>query len=206
MTNYPFLSYDKKAITLLALLCMARPSDLAPMSTMFEPELGTTSRTALCTDQLVFNQDGSLTITFFGIKNDYNRKGFEVRIPRTEDAAIDPVGCLHTYIRRTTEQRPLNGPVFLTLRSPYHAIKNTTIGDILCDSIKAAGLQDQGYTPRSFRPTGATAAIQTQCDPGTARLVGRWKSESVFYDRYVYPVATDKFSDRVLSFKGLDNE
>ena len=71
----------QKTVTLFALVCMARPSDLAPLAQTFMPETGKTIPVSFSTDQLVFNKDGSLTMTFFCIKNDTSRMGFEFRVP-----------------------------------------------------------------------------------------------------------------------------
>ena len=105
----------QRAVTLFALVCMARPSDLAPLTQTFMPETGKTIPVSFSTDQLIFNKDGSLTVTFFGIKNDTSRTGFEFRIPPGK-------------------------PVFIALRSPYNALINLSISEILKLSIKDAGL------------------------------------------------------------------
>ncbi|GFN90261.1 hypothetical protein PoB_001676700 [Plakobranchus ocellatus] len=80
----------QKAVTLLALTAMCRPSDLAP-------------RVGFMRDQIHFNDDGSMTVLFYGIKNGTDRHGFEVRIGRSECALTDPVLCLKDYIRRTNQ-------------------------------------------------------------------------------------------------------
>ena len=129
----------------------------------------------------MFNKDGSLTIVFFGIKNDSDRSGFEVRLPCTTNDRIDPVQCLHVYMQKTRCYRPTpDNAVFLTLKAPFRGIQAATVREILKRSLHEAGLSD--YTPRSFRCSGATAAIASQCDPGTTRQIGRWKSDSVFYE------------------------
>jgi hypothetical protein len=189
----------QKAITLLALAVMARPSDLAPLGRIFDPDASTCSRIMLTTDQLTFNPDGSLTMVFFGIKNDSHRTGFEIRIPAATNALVDPVRCLKCYIQRTDTSREHCGPVFISLNHPFSALTNTSISRILSLSITDAGLEGQGYSPRCFRPTAATVAVRSGCDPGLVRQIGRWKTESVFYERYVYPVAPSDFTNRVIS-------
>lgn len=47
-----------KAITLLALLLMLRPSDIAPRAELFDSATTTSHRVIFSTDQLVFNDDG----------------------------------------------------------------------------------------------------------------------------------------------------
>lgn len=196
----------QKAVTLLALTTMSRPSDLAPLARVFNPEACGSESLVFSTDKLIFNSDGSLTIIFFGTKNDSDRSGFEVRIPAGGSPKTDPVSTLRCYIETTSNIRTHSpSPVFLTLKKPHRAVSNANISDILRQSIKDAGLQGQGFTARSFRPTGATAAVKAQVNPSTVRQIGRWKNDTVFYERYVYPIAPTDYTDKVMSFQGLDN-
>ena len=102
--------------------------------------------------------DNSLTIFFFGIKNDTSRSGFEVNIPpNLDDIIMDPVSCLREYIGRTAAVRPTDTkPLLLTLNPPYKAISSNTISNILDEVISLAGLADKGFKAKSFRPTRAT--------------------------------------------------
>ena len=68
----------QKSITLLAIACMARPSDFSPRAGFFR-------------DQIKFNCDGSATVYFFGVKNDANRAGFEIRVEKTANIFMDPI-------------------------------------------------------------------------------------------------------------------
>ena len=45
------------------------------------------------------------------------------------------------------------------------------------------------FTAKNFRPTAARAAIVSVCDHNTVSIKGRWKTESVFLNHYVYPVS-----------------
>ena len=81
---------------------------------------------------------------------------------------------LKHYIERTQDFRPqIQGPVFLTLKSPYRPIKADTVAQILNDAIKRAGLGGQHYSAKDFRPTGATVAIDNGTDPEVAMQIGR---------------------------------
>ena len=56
-----------KSITLLALVCMTRPSDLAPKGVKSSrSEDSTTTQIVLSLDNIVFCEDGSMTIHFWG--------------------------------------------------------------------------------------------------------------------------------------------
>ena len=59
---------------------------------------------------------------FFGSKNDAQRMGFGVILPKSNVVKIDPVQTLYDYIERTREHKGQDGPVFISLRSPYNAV------------------------------------------------------------------------------------
>lgn len=145
-----------------------------------------------------------MTITFFGIKNDTSRTGFEVRVPSSKDHKTDPVSALKVYLDRTKHMTSPSGPVFLSLNSPFTAISADTVSKILSNAICLAGLGDKGYTAKCFRPTAANAAIQAGVDPDTAMYIGRWKTKEVFFNHYVYPLAPAGYTDNVQEFEGLN--
>lgn len=187
-----------KAITLLSLAIMARPSDLAPKGVFFSTD-GTNKPIILSTDQLVFHDNGSLSIQLFGIKNDTHRKGFVVTIPCATNTFVDPVDCLKTYIRKSAPMRELceSKPLFVSLKAPFTAVSAGTIADQLNAAIKLAGLGDRGYSAKSFRPTAATVAIASGCDPDIARKIGRWECPAVFYDHYVHSRTPKDFVNKL---------
>ena len=176
-----------KAITLLALAIMARPSDLAPKGVTFTAA-GSCKTMIFSLDQVKFCDNGNLSIQLFGIKNDVHRKGFVVTIPPAENNFVDPVQCLQVYIQKSMPHRQqcVDNPVFVSLRPPFAAISAGTIAEQLNSAIKLAGLDNQGFSAKSFRPTAATIAIASGCDPDIARKIGRWECPSVFYDHYVH--------------------
>ena len=122
---------------------------------------------------LHFNEDGSVTLQFFAIKNDYSRSGFVIRLPPAKDAGLDLVRCLKDYMPHrapTVTQQPR----FPLSADSLPRIKSSTVSDIPWPSIVDTGLQGQGFTPRSFHPTGATAAVCSHCDASTAHQIGHW--------------------------------
>ncbi len=86
------------------------------------------------------------------------------------------------YIHKTYHQRDSElKPLFLSLNKPYHGVSAGTISSVLEESILLAGLAGQGYTAKSFRPKGATAAVNMGINPRTAMQIGHWKMQEVFF-------------------------
>jgi len=59
-----------KAITLLALTFMLRPSDIAPKAEIFNSEDYTTSPIVFSLRDVTFHDEGSMSIMYHGTKND----------------------------------------------------------------------------------------------------------------------------------------
>ena len=188
-----------KAIALLALTLMLRPSDIAPKAELYDPESDSARRLTFAMKHVIFNEDGSAQITFFGIKNDMQRTGFEGRLPSHSEAKLDPVRTLHDYIHATMPQRPQpENPVFISLRAPFHAIDSSTVAKVLNSAISQAGLDNKGFSAKSFRCTGATAAIEEGCDPEIVMKLGRWKTRDIFYEHYVHAKTPEDFSNNII--------
>ncbi len=186
-----------KVITLLAFVLMLRPSDVAPKAQCYNPILDSTEQVEFTTKQLTFNDDGSLTVVFYGIKNDYIRDGYKVHLPPSSNSKLDPISALKVYLDRTNCQRPQDGPVFLTLTKPHKGINSGTVSKILQESLDLAGLHGQ-FTPKCFRPSGATYAIEAKINPDSVRKQGRWKSQPVFEEHYVHAKPVKAFTDKIL--------
>ncbi len=177
-----FLTTDRlrlKCITLLALVAMLRPSDAAPKNRTYNFDSGNMESFIFNTDQVTFHMDGSATIVLFGIKNDSQRNGFPVHVVPAAHPKLDPVKTLSDYMGSTARFRPASNPVFLTLNRPYKALGASGVAKVLEKAIDLAGLGGQGYTAKSFRPTGATVAIDNGINPDTVRKIGRWKNKEV---------------------------
>ena len=185
-----------KAITLLAFAVMLRPSDIAPKAEVYDGEEFV--KLELTCNQLRFEDDGSLTIWLHGIKNDSKRDGFQINIPAASNPTCDPVATLRTYIARTEADRPASRPVFIALKKPFKAISSATVAKDLASAIQLAGLSGHGFSAKSFRPTGATAAIESGINPDNVRTMGRWKCREVFEEHYVFPRVGQEFTDTIL--------
>ena len=71
--DIPLKNLRMKTVTLIALTCMTRPSDLAPKGIHLYPKDLSIHNIILSLDNIQFMPDNSLTIHFFGIKNDTSR-------------------------------------------------------------------------------------------------------------------------------------
>jgi hypothetical protein len=194
----PLKDLRLKVITLLALTVMLRPSDVAPKGKIFDAEKLSTDSILFTADMVTFLGDGSVQLQLHGIKNDTDGKGFTATVPCNPVAKLDPVASLQCYMERTREQRADSGAVFVALSRPFIPIGSATVASFLLQAIELVGLSGLGYTAKSFRPTAATAAVKSGCDPKTAMQVGRWKTESVFYEHYVHARPENDYTERIL--------
>ena len=78
--------------------------------------------------------------------------------------------------------------MFTPLNYPYSALSLSSIAKILCKAIEWAELNDQGFSAKSFRPTGATAAVQNNVNPDRVRQTGRWRNRECFEKHYVHAI------------------
>ena len=185
-----------KAITLLAFSLMLRPSDIAPKALFFDNLTGETKKFIFSTDMIEFTSEG-LKVCFLGIKNDAQRSGFQVFLPSTPNSKLDPVATIKEYINRTEPYRSDRG-VFLSLNKPYKAISAASVSKILEKSISLVGLAGQGFSAKSFRPTGATRAIDGGINPEIVQKMGRWKCTEVFREHYVHSKTPSAYTKTVL--------
>lgn len=185
-----------KTITLLALAVCLRPSDIAPKSVCVDKGTRQQSRIVFSRNLVGFHDNGA-TITLFGIKNDASRQGFKVNVPHHPNIKLCPVRALQHYMDRTQHLVGPDNAVFVSVRPPHTALTANSIGNIMRDAIRLAGLPDH-YTPKYFRPTGATRAIEAGQDPEVVRKVGRWKTSQVFYEHYVHSCTPQSFITAII--------
>ena len=186
-----------KVLTLLALVLMLRPSDVAPKSQAFNPRSLSTTPVFFTTEDIVYKDDGGATVWIHGNKNDTDRAGFQVDLVPSSDPLVDPIQALRSYIDKTNKYRPTGGPVFLALRKPYNPISASTVAKVLDEALQLANLYPK-FSAKDFRPTGATFQIECGVDPEIVMKIGRWKTRSVFFEHYVHAKVPSTFTDNVL--------
>ena len=103
-----------KALMLLAITVMLRPSDVAPHSVNASDEV--VRKNQFRRSWLDFSDSKYLRMYLFGIKNDYQHDGFCVFIPYASEQVVCPVLALQTYLDKTKHLVKPDGPVFLTLQ------------------------------------------------------------------------------------------
>ena len=178
----PIEKLRAKTICLLALVGLFRPSDLA-----------------LVTIDQVTLSASTVSFANFGGKTDKDMTGIPTTITAATIPRLCPVKALASYINRTQDARThiATKPVFIYLNSKTPAsLGSQRIAKIMTQTLRDAGIDDT--TARSFRKSGASAAINKGTDPDLVMKLGRWKSVDVFYRHYVDWVGAD-LTDSILS-------
>jgi len=157
-----------KAVCLLALVGLFRPSDLELIKL----------------DHLTFSES-AVSIANFGGKTDKDMAGIPTTITRSSSDRLCPVRTLQDYITKTkaTRDRIPDHPVFLYLNKLAEPLGSQRIAKVMSLTLKEAGIDNT--TAKSFRKTGASTAINKGADPDLVMKLGRWKSVDVFYKHYV---------------------
>lgn len=190
-----------KVLCLLGLGFMLRPSDVAPRGVVLDTDTMEVENMIFSVDLLQFHDDGALSINFHGIKNDGDRAGFPVKIPPASNSKLDHCAALTAYLKATEMKRATvpGQPVFISLEAPYHALDSVEIAKILQNGIDRAGMSNMGLSAKSFRPAGASKAIESGCPAKIAQAVGRWKCQEVFEQHYVHTKVPDNYTDNLLA-------
>ena len=191
-----------KCITLLALVTMLRPSDIAPKAMWVDSD-GNEHNYTFNRDQIRFNTNGSMSVVIHGNKNDSDRSGFVIDVAPSSEPNICPVKTMISYFHRTSQFRGSNDPAFISLKYPYGALSSQAITNILNEAIELVGLPRDTFSAKCFRPSGATKAVSEGFDPNIVQKVGRWKTQSVFFGHYVHSKVPSDFTDKVLSVTKL---
>ena len=153
-----------KAIVLLALVGLFRPSDLERIKLT----------------HLNFSSN-SVIIVNFGGKTDKDMAGIPTTIKESSSALLCPY--VHSRTTFSGPNRTVSvseKPVFLYLNGKHpEPLGKQRIAKIMTRTLQAAGIDDT--TARSFRKSGASAAINKGTDPDLVMKLGRWKSVDIFF-------------------------
>ncbi len=182
-----------KTLTLLSFAVLLRPSDVAPRAKRLDGTPFYFSR------KFLDFSNKCVIMYFHGIKNDRDHDGFRLVLNPVPDTKVCPMAALRTYIQRTSHLVPADGPVFVTLSAPHQSLSATGVADVLRHALHLVGLDACGFTPKHFRPTGATAAVEQGVPPEQVQAMGRWKSTETFYKHYVHAQPVADFSSKILT-------
>ncbi len=196
-----------KAMSLLALVLMMRPSDLARADRFL----------------IIWESGPSCRLTLWGHKTDKGQVGNDSMIHPHPDRHLCPVRTLRWYLKLTTErvleavrlardkwkrkqghlpqekQQPFveSAPVFIHLKGAL-SLAPSSCSKILKEVAVKAGLDPRIFSGGGFRSGGANAALQNGLEERDVRGIGRWKSEKVFFENYVRTNAPDSTSAKIL--------
>lgn len=167
-----------KAITLLMLVGLARPSDLERLDA----------------DTLVVSSDG-ISIRSFMAKNSGNSYDEPISIPFLQSAKrkVCAARALRAYIAETEDLRsecPDSAvgvrPVFIHLGKP-RPLSAQRISKVMKGVLTELGIPHRSY---STRGNAATSAIEQGIDPVVVQKAGRWRSASTMTKFYVKGLST----------------
>lgn len=123
-------------------------------------------------------------------KCDQRGKGVVLRCPSVEDARVDAVRAVDSYIARSTVSLPPDGPLFV-LDDGSPLIRPVVIA-ALRQAATLAGLPGKEFNGISFRKGGALSMALGGVEDRVIRDLGRWSSGC--FRRYI--VLTDVEIDR----------
>ena len=116
-------------------------------------------------------------------------------VPSNSVNKLDIASCLKCYISRSRADDQIDLPLFLHLKQPV-GLKASSISVILRKALSLAGLS--GFQAKDFRPTGATQSVRSGENVENVRMLGRWKTASVFMEHYVHSQPSTDYSDNLL--------
>lgn len=159
-----------KAMVLLALVTMARPSDL----------------THIQLQHVSFSEE-ALTIELFGIKNDYNKRSIKKTVSPCSDPVICPVKSLTIWTQEAKQSKLIKDQqsyIFMKLNHTDGPLQSDTISNILKKFILESG-GPANCTGKSVRTSAATYAAKCGLSPLQIMNMGGWKDLFVLAHHYI---------------------
>ena len=112
------------------------------------------------------------------------------------DQTLDPVACLRTYLRRTTDWRTDEGDckMLRSTRPPHKGLATSTISNWLKTTIHAAGI-DTDFKGHSTRAASTSKANLKGLSVKEILAKANWSSANMFYRHYNKFVFSNDQSD-----------
>ena len=124
---------------------------------------------------VVFQSDGSITLTLPASKTDQSHVGVEIHLAHSPCSPLCPVMALRTLFNRYPA--PVDAPLFIRpFGQPFdRSFFILTMHHLLLD----AGISTVGYSGHSLRKGAAVTADRNGISRHDIKLLGRWKSDAV---------------------------
>jgi len=173
--DLPLEDLRLKAIVLVMIAGLARPSDLARLDLDSLRDTGT-----------------DLWLWVWRAKNSgsgYSAPMVLRKLPAGE-ALHCPVRALKCYLDRTALLRPATPPpesvrpVFIVSHRPFTGLSPDRISVLVRDFLRTLGVDASTY---SIRKRATTAALEAGVAPSTVQAGGRWKNIDTMWSHYVRP-------------------
>lgn len=125
-----------------------------------------------------------MVVTIRRSKTDQAKEGFEIHVPRMEDAGMCPVVVLRTWL---TLAEILEGPLFRKIdrhgKVWARALTPQVVANVIKEAALAVGLDPSEFGGHSIRRGLITQAARNREDTGSIRKVSRHKTE-IMVDAY----------------------
>ena len=178
-----------KAVSLLMIAGLARPSDLARLDL----------------DSLQ-NKGSSLWIWVWRAKNSgagYSAPMVIAKLPDSQ-ASHCPYRALLAYLEEVAPLRHANPsgslsatPVFISSQRPYGGLSADRVSVLVRDLLRSLGIDASTY---SIRKRATTSALEAGVAPANVQAGGRWRSMDTMWKHYVRP--SDPASAGVAAISG----
>lgn len=108
-------------------------------------------------------------------------------VRRFADPSIDPVSCMDTYIKATSDRRSVKNSTHLFIGSvrPYGEVKPTTVAGWIKKQLGEAGIDTAKFTAHSTRSAAGSKAIRSGAPIQAVLDAGHWAAESTFSRFYL---------------------
>jgi len=166
---------DDEGVNLKAALCVGFAAFLRSGEFTWDTWSPDSHRLHLSRKHVVFQSDGSVTLTLPASKTDQSHVGVEIYLAHSPLSPLCPVTALKNLFNRCPAHphaplfiRPFNQPFskpFFVL-AMHHLLLN-------------AGISTVGYSGHSLRKGAAVTADRNRISRHDIKLLGRWKSDAV---------------------------
>jgi hypothetical protein len=165
---------DEDGINLKAALCVGFAAFLRSGEFTWNTWSPESYHLHLSHKHIVFQPDGSVTLTLPAWKTDQSHTGTEIFLERSPRSQICPVSALRSLFP-SLPSVPDRTPVSRPFRQPF----SKSFFVLTMHNLLNAGISPFGYSGHSLRKRAAVTADLNCMSRSNIKLVGRWKSDAV---------------------------